>query len=298
MPNDNWSSPTLQESYDLFLLDCRAQKFTKPTIDFYHYRLPAFFAWLTAENVTTLDAVRSSHIKSYLIHCQSRNVSDGYLHGIARAIRRFFNYCVDDELIESSPMRKVKMPRVERRILRSFSKDEISQLLDACRNHRERAIILFLLDTGVRASEFVNLDWADIEIESGRVIVRRGKMRKDRFVFLGARSLKQLRRYAMKRTRQPETPIFPSRQTGERLNPNGLRLLLRRIERRAGLKGVSPHAFRRTFALWSLRAGMNIYVLMRLMGHEQLSTLIRYLGLNETDLASGHERFGPVDNTL
>jgi site-specific recombinase XerD len=58
----------------------------------------------------------------------------------------------------------------------------------------------------------------------------------------------------------------------------------------------NPHTFRRTFALWSLRNGMSIYHLQKLMGHSDLTTLLKYLGLTKEDLKDAHEQYGPADN--
>lgn len=289
-------STSILAAYELLKLDCKAQGFARSTIDFYHYRLPPFFTWLESQGITKLSQLSSIAIRSYLASLQDRNLADNTRHGIARAIRRFCNFCVDEELIDKSAFTKVKMPKVGKRVLRSFDKEEIGKLLAACTNRRDKAIILFLLDSGVRASELVRINDSDINIGTGRVFVRKGKMSKDRFVFLGGKSSKAYVKYRM--AVAGVEAAFPSKKSGERLTTSGLRLLLRRLAKRAGVKGVSPHAFRRTFALWSLRAGMNIYALQKLMGHEDLTTLLRYLGLTLEDIGSAHQKHGPVDHNL
>ncbi len=86
--------------------------------------------------------------------------------------------------------------------------------------------------------------------------------------------------------------------TGARYTVDGVQSMLARLGERAGVAHCHPHTFRRTFALWSLRAGMNIYALQRLMGHTDLTMLRRYLALVETDLAQAHREHGAVDSTL
>ena len=85
---------------------------------------------------------------------------------------------------------------------------------------------------------------------------------------------------------------------GAYLTTSALRQLLERLAHRAGLTDVHPHKFRRTFALWSLRAGMNIYCLQRIMGHSDLKILQRYLALVEADLEKQHREHGAVDSML
>ncbi len=70
------------------------------------------------------------------------------------------------------------------------------------------------------------------------------------------------------------------------------------IRSRCNISHLTPHTFRRTFAIWNLRAGMNIYELQRLMGHSDLSVLERYLDIANADLRAAHKRIGAVDKML
>ncbi len=116
---------------------------------------------------------------------------------------------------------------------------------------------------------------------------------------MGAKSRKALLKYLLTR---PETeasePLFPSTQTGGHMLRNGLLLWCMRMGKRAGVENCHPHTYRRTFALWSLRAGMNIYASQQIMGHSDLSILRKYLALVEEDLHDAHRKHGAVDNML
>jgi site-specific recombinase XerD len=182
-------------------------------------------------------------------------------------------------------MAKVAMPRLDKKILPAFTADDVKHLLNACTTERDKALVLFLRDTGCRAAELVGLDVGDVDAKSGAVTIRQGKGRKDRLAFLGATARKALLKYMMTRSdARPTDPLFPSATTEDRLKTNGLLLLCRRLGARAGVEHCHPHTFRRTFALWSLRAGMNIYALQQIMGHSDLEDLRKYLALVEEDL--------------
>lgn len=296
---DKRESSTIEAAYETFLLDMRAQRFTQSTIDFYRYRLTAFIAWGNAHRANTLADITPTLLRSYLVHLQDRELADYSQHAAARAIRAFLNFCVREELLPLSPMHKVKMPKVDKRILPALSVADVKKLVKACKSERDKAIVLFLLDTGVRAAEFVRLNIADMDTDSGEIRVKQGKGRKDRPVYLGAKALRQLTRYLSRRKQRKSTdPLFISEYQQERLTKSGLNQLLRRIGKRAGVTECKPHTFRRTFALWSLRAGMNIYVLQRLMGHKDITVLRQYLALVDEDARQAHESFGPVDNNL
>ena len=90
-------------------------------------------------------------------------------------------------------------------------------------------------------------------------------------------------------------PVWASRNTGERLTANGLRQIVTRIGERAGVAHCHPHTFRRTFALWSLRGGMDVHTLAALMGHADIHVLKQYLALTGSDLQRAHKEAGPVD---
>jgi integrase/recombinase XerD len=191
------------------------------------------------------------------------------------------------------------MPRLEKKILEAFSADEIRLLLKSCATERDRALCLFLLDTGVRASELVALNVEDIDLKTGMVTVRLGKGQKGRTTYAGARTRKQLRRYFAERdTLKGREPAFITERANKRMTLSGLIQIMGRLQERSGVATCTCHAFRRTFALNCLRNGMNIYVLARLMGHADITILRQYLPLVEDDLQDAHARFGAVDRLL
>ena len=164
------------------------------------------------------------------------------------------------------------MPRLDRRVLPALSDAEVRRLLSACKLERDRAIILFLLDTGCRAFEAVQVNGEDIDLQSGDVRIRQGKGRKERIVFLGQNARAQLIRYYHDRgTPESKDPVWISEKSSERLTTSGLHQILKRLGRYAHVEHCGPHTFRRTFALWSLRNGMDIFRLARLMGHADIA---------------------------
>lgn len=187
-------------------------------------------------------------------------------------------------------------------ILPAFTRAHVKALLEACEQaadpERDTALVLVLLDTGVRASELCALTLADVDGATGSITVRRGKGAKARTVYIGARTRKALLRYLLTRASDPPTaPLFPSHAGGP-LTRNALLLLCRRLGARADVPHSHPHTFRRTCALESLRAGMDVVRLAALLGHSDLQTVRKYLALVEADLQAAHAEHGPVENLL
>jgi len=289
---------SLPKALDLFLLDCRSRRLAPKTVTFYETQLKPALGFFESTGITELAQVDPYTLRAYLVALQDRELKDNSIHAAARSLRVFFNFLVREELLAVSPMNKVRMPVRDKKVLPAFSLDEVNSLLEAVTGSvRDTAIVLCLLDSGLRAAEFVALDIADIDSQTGAVKVRLGKGRKSRTSFLGNRAQKAVKKWLLARPEARQTePLWTSSTTGERLTQDGLRQLLQRIAARSEVPNCHPHTFRRTFALWSLRAGMDLQRLAGLLGHADLSVLRQYLALVETDLQEAHSLFGPVDS--
>ena len=85
-------SPTLDNAYDVFVLDQKAQGHTPRTQDFYRWTLRPFIDWLTGADVARLAEVTPTHIRTYLVSLRERSLSGFTVHGAARSIRAFFQF--------------------------------------------------------------------------------------------------------------------------------------------------------------------------------------------------------------
>lgn len=291
-------SITLTDAIELFELDMRARRLRPGTLQFYRDHLPQFAAWCEPQGVTTLHQLSNRHIKQYLAECDAQRQAPHFIHGHARAVRAWLKFCTRDELIDTNPFDKVRMPRLPKKILPALSEDEVRTILDACVSDRDTAMLLVFLDSGVRAQELCNLDVGDVDMRTGTVSVRQGKGAKDRSTYVGARTRKALLRYLATRgdRGKPTRPLFTSVRDDSRLTYSGVAQVLQRLRTKTGITSLSPHALRRTFAITCLRNGMNIYVLARLMGHADIIVLRQYLQLVDDDSASAHAASGPIDN--
>jgi integrase/recombinase XerD len=161
--------------------------------------------------------------------------------------------------------------------------------------HRDRAIVMALLDTGLRASELCNLKLADVELATGCVAVRQCKGRKDRLVYLGKVGRKTLWRYLSTRAdARPDDPLFVTREN-HGLDRDWLLKLFENLGERASVPDLHPHRLRHTFATEFLRNGGNLLGLPRLLGHTSLDMVRRYAEIVEADLAKAHETGSPAD---
>lgn len=288
---------TTPDAVDIFILSRQAKYVTESTLIYYRKKLLPFGGWCTNNGAPNIEDVTADHVRRYIVNQQRRKFSPYTIHSTATAIRAFLRFCADDGLIGAAP--KFQMPKLPRRILPAYELSDVQRLLNVCENDRDRLIILVLLDTGLRAFEFVALDGCDVDDKTGTVLVQMGKGRKGRIVYLGLKTRRELGRYWRKTGRPaPDEPIWCNLKRGSRLTADGLRQLLARLGRAADVEPCNPHTFRRTFALWSLRNGMSIYHLQRLMGHEDIDVLKRYLALVDGDIRSAQSKYSAADLVL
>lgn len=170
-------------------------------------------------------------------------------------------------------------------------------ILDACRGsdwlrRRDYALVLTMLDTGLRLSELVQMTVADGMSETFLV---RGKSRRDRLVCLSGETRLAIRKYlqAFPEPLDASSPLWQ----GERgaLTVHGVQEAVQRIGRRAGLQQhLGVHVFRRTFAIYSLRSGMSLEHLRELLGHRDFAMLKHYVQLVEQDLKQAHQQHSPL----
>ncbi len=294
---------TLHQALDFFLLDCESRRLTKSTQTFYKAKLGRFVRF--CEDATALGAyklqpathlheITKHHIRAFQVHLQAKDLTAQYQHNLSRAIRAWFRFCVRDEIIDALP--KVNMPKLPKHDPLVFTDQEVTKIVAACTTDRDRALCLFLLDSGVRASEALALNIGDVDMKTGAVSVRNGKGQKDRVTYIGSKTRKGLAKYLLARKPDPNAPLFYAIKRGRRLTLSGLVQIMKRLRKATGIKHCTAHTWRRTFATSCLRNGMNIYVLAKLMGHADVQTLLKYLRLVEDDLQKSQSQHGVVDN--
>jgi integrase/recombinase XerD len=215
----------------------------------------------------------------------------------------------------------VPPPKIKKTPIEPFTRDEVERMLKVClytreadtnmrhkwvmrrpAANRDQALILILVDTGLRALELCSLKVGDVEIKRGKMEVKHGveggaKGGKGRMVYLGKVARRAIWRYLAEREdgEDPDAPLFTV--TGDRkFKPDSLRLLIKRIAERASVKNAYPHKFRHTFAINYLRSGGDIFTLQSLLDHSSLEMVRHYAQIAEIDIAQALRKASPADN--
>ena len=282
---------------DAFLVDRQAANLSPNTVRFYRCHLGKFIEYCQNQQVYKVVDITPGIMRTFLLWLESEGHNPGGMHVHYRAVKAFIRWWVD----ETEPhdytdiFRKVDAPKVTRNPLPPVPFDDLRAMLQTCGKDwhglRDAALLLCLLDTGARAAEFLSLNVEDTNMRTGAVYIEYGKGGKSRTVFIGKAARRALRRYLGTRR---SGPLWIKTDT-DRLTYWGLRQVLRRRAGKAGTDTPSPHGFRRAFAVNSLRAGMDLETLRRLMGHSDYQVLQRYLTLINDDLRAAHARTSPAD---
>jgi len=287
-----------------FLIDRQARELSRFTLKFYRDFLRTFIEYCNANSLTFIQQITSDFLRRYFLAFGEKH-NPGGVHGAYRTLRAFFQWLMKEEVMApdwKNPMLKVKAPKVVLDPLEPISIQDVRALSNTCQRgdligERDRALFLFLLDTGARAREACNMNIKDVDLNTGAVMIRYGKGGKSRMVFIGRTTRRAMRGYL--RQRHDSSPALFLSKDAERLTYDGLKQLLERRAKRAKLSNKPKlHGFRRAFALNMLRSGVDIFVLQRLMGHSDLQVLRRYLAQNDEDNQLAHMRGSPVDNNF
>ena len=202
-------------------------------------------------------------------------------------------------------MERVERPRRERVLIRPFSPEQAARLIAAPDTSvvyglRDRAMMMLMLDSGLRISELLSLDSGRVDWLNCGVTVM-GKGRKERRVPFSAKTGQALLEYAQARSKgQVKSGEFFLGKTGKPMCRSKARKLLLRYGRAAGIEGVriSPHTLRHTFAVLYIRNGGDSFSLQEILGHSTLEMTRRYVHLASRDVAEQHKKFSPVQQLL
>jgi integrase/recombinase XerD len=161
---------------------------------------------------------------------------------------------------------------------------------------RDKAIVLVLLDTGIRVSELARLKLDDINFKTGALHIRpfgSGRKTKGMTVFLGKSARSALWLYVAERIDDKDNLFITMKQ--KPMNRNSIRQIVNNLGVRAGITRAYPHRFRHTFAIQFLRNGGDIFSLQRILGHSSLVMVKEYVRLANVDIQQAHLLASPVD---
>jgi site-specific recombinase XerD len=285
-------SVALNDVYLDFILSRQAMRVSPTTLVYYENKLKPFILYLDAQAITSLDQVTVRQVRAFLALISERGYKDWTINGFARAIRTFLRFIHNENY--TTNLIVFDMPKIRRERLPVLSATQVSDLITQAKP-RDKAIILFMVDTGIRLAELIALRWDNLDLQTGRVRIQCGKGGKARTVVAGSQTRRALLAYRRSCIDKSDTASLWQTDEGSPLTRGGMVQVFHRLEKKTGIH-FSAHALRRTFCILSLRAGMSPLVVQDLMGHADLTMTKHYAQMIDDDLVLAHKEFSPIDN--
>lgn len=271
------------------------------TIDCYRVRLGRLVAHL---GDVPPGRIRADDLRGWLLALKRgtvRPTSGTYVEGHRLVADGLFSWAVREGYLKASPMAAVERFRADRPPVRTLTRDEVARLMGECPDtptgRRNRAIVAFLYDTGVRAAELARLTIGDVDLAAAQARIR-GKNRRVETVPLSPALVAELTGYLAERpaaTRGAGAPLFTS-PGGRPVSTNAMRLWMRRTKKRLGLEGkrVSPHVIRASAATHFAANGVSAFGVQRFLRHRTPTMSQRYVDLASLDFAQLHATASPL----
>ena len=269
-----------------------AERHASPyTVRNYTHDLRHFLEFLNAQKVATLEEVDRHLLRRYIASLQEKGFEKASVARKMSALRSFYRYLMQENIISANPLLTVSSPKLEKRLPAFLSNDEVTRLLEAPdsatpQGQRDRAMLELFYASGLRVSEMARLDLSNIDLEAREIRVW-GKGSKERMVLMGQPAAFALGLYIREGRRQllgksRSEALFINRY-GKRLSERSLQKIISRYAVKAGLdKRVFPHMLRHSFATHLLDGGADLRVVQELLGHANLTSTQIYTHLTQT----------------
>lgn len=273
------SHPKMQSCIDGYLSYVQSEKnYSVHTLTAYRKDLSSFSGFLESEQKGDLspDLIQRKDVKNYLIHLSQKGFDPSSVSRKLSTLKSFFRYLQRKMKVKANPASSLQGPKRKKRLPRVISWPQMRTLLEPSlyeknkERLRDRTILEFLYNTGLRLDEISTLNPERIDFETGEIRVL-GKGNKERIVPLGENAARLLKEYLD--SRNPAGGFLFSNKYGKALSRRGIARVVKKYGAKVTEeKKFSPHALRHSFATHLLDEGANLLAVKEMLGHEKLST--------------------------
>ncbi|MCX4094821.1 tyrosine-type recombinase/integrase [Nocardia sp. alder85J] len=268
----------LLPSWELAL---RAERKSGQTVKSYGDGVRAFLRWCTDnDQVPVLDRAA---VNAFVAAVLDSGLEASTARSRQLALRRFSAWLVEEDELDQDLLLGLKPPKLDDKVVQSLTDDEIRRLIKACqgkdfRDRRDEAVIRLMVETAMRAGECVAIEVADVDVQRGLVVVRRGKGGKGRIVPFSPQTARAIDRYLRVRRGhlREDSPALWLGERGKFFTYDALHDTLGYRARLAEVKNFHPHLLRHTGASRWLGAGGTEGGLMAIAGWSTRDMIDRY----------------------
>ena len=304
-------SDALEAQRQTFLEALKVRRYSVATLASYADSLGVFFEYLAKAGLDDVREVSRQTMRDYQLWLQRQDYSPWTIATRLQALRRFFEYLENADMILINPCAGLTLPKLGDRLPKTIlTPNEAKALLNAPDTQtrigiRDKAILETFYSTGIRLAEITGLTIHDLDHHNGYVCINNGKFAKDRVVPLGSKACASVREY-LEKVRTEWSPAnrneralwLSSKPPHGPLKSQIIEVLVKRYGRQAGLtKPVTPHIWRHTCASHLVAEGANIAYVQRLLGHRSLRTTQIYARTTISELKATYAKAHPQELT-
>ncbi|CAN7706948.1 site-specific tyrosine recombinase XerD [Paenibacillus sp. LjRoot56] len=276
---------------------------SRNTLESYERDLLQFVAYLEMQGVTNWRDTGKVHLGSYLSQLKTLGRASATLSRIRVSLRSFFQYMVKERLLDSDPSVFIEVPKLEKRIPKVLSILEVEKLLEAPQSDqvngaRDKAMLELLYATGIRVSELVALNIADVNLEMGFIRCI-GKAEKERMIPLSGIAIRiidtyiQLYRIKLLKRSVDEEALFIG-HLGTRMTRQGFWKIMKRYALETNITNeITPHTLRHSFAAHLIENGADLRSVQEMLGHSDISSTQLYVQVTKIKMKDVYNRAHP-----
>ncbi len=267
------------------------------TLESYARDLARLNEWATARKKSLQELTRSD-LRAWIASLSKEGLAPTSVARAVSAARGFFRFLMLDNHIKTPPTEELDTPQRFAYLPAFLTEDEVNRLFAAPdiateQGIRDRAILELLYAAGLRVSELVSLKHSDVDLNAGLVVCY-GKGSKERRVPVGKSAIHWLQRYAtMKASYGKATAPNMFLNRGKPLTRQFIWAMIKRQAKTAGVKDISPHTLRHSFATHLLQHGADSRSVQALLGHSDISTTQIYTHMTDRHLRNAYDKHHP-----
>ena len=282
-----------------FILAKNAEAIRPATIEMYRSRLAIFLAYCSKNNINTVEEISSETLKDYFSALEEDGHNKGGLHFSFRIIRAFLHWWEKEVLPDDwrNPLNrfKLKYPEPEEKE-NPFGTADVDKMLAVCDQNtfigrRDAAILLFLVESGIKFQELVELNHDSYDRNRGTLMIKTDKIHGPAPIQLAPTTMMAFLKYSMRRT-DNDIALWTD-EKGNRLKYSGIRQIIRKRATQAGIKVPGASDIQQIYLQKFLRSKI---ASKKWIDEKEMGYISRHMKLTDAELKNAHDRSGPLDH--
>lgn len=279
----------------------RDKRLSENTLQSYRRDIEQYMSYLQEINLHSISSTSKATIIAYLLNLQKKGRATSTISRNLASIRSFYQYISKNKIVESDPTLELESPKVEKKLPQILSTQEVELLLEQpkcvdLKGYRDKAMLELLYATGIRVSELINLDIADLNLDMG--FIRCSKGSRERMIPIGSMAINALKDYLDKArvlmiASNDEVALFVN-VNGGRLTRQGFWKIIKQYKNQAKInKDITPHTLRHSFAAHLLENGADLRSIQEMLGHSDISSTQIYAQIAKNKIKEVYKKTHP-----